>query len=641
MKLFTYKCVYFPLLIFLLSTDILSSQNNTTQCGNKFSLEEIALLNTIKPQLVPFEQKFLSNKTNKSSIKMVNSIPIKAHVIRYSNGSGGICESDLNKAINNLNEQFADAYLNFFLCDDINYINSDTLCHYKKGDESDLIDDINVSNVINIYFTEYLENTDDEEICGYSNNKRNKDFIVIKNSCATNPSSLAHEMGHFFSLIHTHGPDNNTLTTELVDGSNCDTDGDGICDTPADSKLTCENVNNFCQYIGTETDANGHAFTPDTGNIMSYAYKACRTHFSEQQLARMYAFYNTQKNYLACPSFNANFSVDVSQTCGENLLVKFNSTCNNITKWEWDINSDGIIDYTTPNPTHNFIAGIYDVTLTVSNKSNSISKTYTNLIKVGVTTEPLFDENFDEFDIANNNGWTNNDVSNTGFNWLINHGETSSEETGPAHDNTSNSILGNYIYTEASNGNTGDITEFISPCIDVIYENSEIEFAYHMFGKNIGELHVDIKTSNGYINDVIEPLIGQQQTNQTDAFLTKNINLSSYLGETINIRFRAIRGNGWKGDIAIDDIFLKTIITPISDDSVKLYPNPVQNDVLFVKTNNNKQENLVFEISNLVGQKFASGVVTNQPINVSNLSSGTYLLTVLGENSKVVKRFIK
>ena len=27
-------------------------------------------------------------------------------------------------------------------------------------------------------------------------------------------------------------------TTELVDGSNCDTDGDGICDTPADPGLT-------------------------------------------------------------------------------------------------------------------------------------------------------------------------------------------------------------------------------------------------------------------------------------------------------------------------------------------------------------------------------------------------------------------
>ncbi|APY11871.1 hypothetical protein BWZ22_11785 [Seonamhaeicola sp. S2-3] len=135
MKLFAYKNVYFPVLIFLLSTGILSSQNNTTYCGNEFSLEEIALLNTIKPQLVPFEQKFLSNKTNKSSIKIVNSIPIKAHVIRHSNGSGGICESDLNRAISNLNEQFADAYLNFFLCNDINYINSDTLCHYMTRPE--------------------------------------------------------------------------------------------------------------------------------------------------------------------------------------------------------------------------------------------------------------------------------------------------------------------------------------------------------------------------------------------------------------------------------------------------------------------------------------------------------------------------
>jgi hypothetical protein len=102
-------------------------------------------------------------------------------------------------------------------------------------------------------------------------------------------------MGHVFSLLHTHGASNTKMTTELADGSNCDTDGDGICDTPADPKLSSNSINNFCEYIGTETDLNGNLFNPDTKNIMSYSRKACRNNFTNQQLARMYAFFNSAK----------------------------------------------------------------------------------------------------------------------------------------------------------------------------------------------------------------------------------------------------------------------------------------------------------------------------------------------------------
>jgi len=166
-----------------------------------------------------------------------------------------------------------------------------------------------------------------------------------------------------------------------------------------------------------------------------------------------------------------------------------------------------------------------------------------------------------------------------------------------------------------------------------------------MFGNHVGELHVDIKTDTGYINDVIPVLYGSQQSNQDDAFLIKNVDLSSYTNQTINIRFRAIRGASWDGDIAIDDIFIKTIHTAISDETFKVYPNPVKSDMLFVKTNNNSEDGsemeVSFQISNLVGQQFLSGTVTNQPINVSSLSSGTYLLILTDGHSRVVKKIIK
>ncbi|WP_445737492.1 T9SS type A sorting domain-containing protein [Mariniflexile sp.] len=627
--------------IFFSFTVHISAQNEQASCGTVTSSESLNYFNSIKPQLKKYEETFMQMRSSKSTSKTrtINSIPIKAHVIRASNGTGGICDADLNNAISELNTVFAGAFMEFFLCDGINYINEDALYHFKKGDEKSLKETYFVPGLINIYFTDFIENGLDESICGYTDNEGRNDAIVMKNSCVTNDSSLVHELGHFFSLIHTHGVDNIKLTTEFVDGSNCDTDGDGICDTPADPKLTTKNVNNFCEYIGTERDAHGDYFTPDATNIMSYSRKGCRNHFTPQQLARMHAFYLVAKNYLACPSFNANFTVDANQTCESSLTVNFESNCTNVTKWQWDMDSDGIIDYTTQNPTHTFESGIYDVTLTVSNDKKTIKKTFFDFIKVG--TEPNWlQEDFDTFKTVGDNGWTATDVTQNGYNWLSNSGKTPSDTTGPLTDSSSKTGLGTYIYAEASGAKPGDVAEFVSPCITINYENSELEFAYHMFGKNIGELHVDIKTEDGYINDVVPALIGNQQKNQSDAFLTKDINLSSYYNRTINVRFRAIRGAGWDGDIAIDAVSIKTIITPITDKDVIAYPNPIKNDLLYVKSNKG-DEALNFEISNLAGQLCLSGIITNEPINTSKLVSGMYLLTISSNNSKVTKKLIK
>ncbi|GAA3621933.1 T9SS-dependent choice-of-anchor J family protein [Flavivirga jejuensis] len=617
----------------------MSGQNEIEPgCGTTTSQESLDYIYSIKPQIKKHEQVFASNKSNKNNThSVVNSIPVKAHIVRSSKGTGGLCVSDLNNAIETLNAIYAGAYMEFFLCDAINYIDDDGLCHFKKGNESDLKETNYTAGLINIYFIDYLENTSEESICGYSNNVgRHNDIIVIKNSCATNGSSLAHELGHFFSLTHTHGPDSSKMTTELVDGSNCDTDGDGICDTPADPMFTNSNINNFCEYTGIDTDANGHTFNPDTGNLMSYSRKSCRNHFTHQQLARMYAFYQTTKNYLACPSFNANFSVDTSVTCEETLTVNFKNSCSNITNWQWDVDSDGIIDYTNQNPTHTYSTGVYDVTLTVSNKSKTIKQTFSKFIKVGTKITPL-QEDFEDFEIAGDRGWTAIDVSKSGYNWYSNSGKTTTDDTGPL-------IKGKYIYAEASGANLGDIAEFISPCIDITTSNTQLEFSYHMFGKNIGELHIDIQTNNGYINDVIPGIYGSQHSNQDDVFLKQTIDLSSYENQTIKVRFRAVRGASWDGDIAIDDIIIKNIESEQDTfdtlSNIKAYPNPITGATLYIKAKNSESI-LNYQISNLVGQVFLSGTLTDQAINVSRLSSGTYFLTIYSKNSKIVKKIIK
>ncbi|UKM64758.1 T9SS type A sorting domain-containing protein [Flavobacteriaceae bacterium GSB9] len=635
MNILTYKRLLFLITVFILSIQFIFPQQSHIGCGNSVSEETISFYNDIKPQLQKFENSFLSKNSgrNTSAAHSINSIPIKAHVIRHSDGSGGISENDINTSVNNLNTIFSEAHLEFFICNGINYINDDVLCHFKKGDETLLTETNYVPDVINIYFTDHIKNNSEESICGYTENTGKTDIIVIKNDCAKNTSSLAHEMGHYFSLFHTQGNEANG-TKELVDGSNCDTDGDGICDTPADPGLSSENMDYGCNYIGTAQDANGDFYTPDTQNIMSYANKICRTHFSQQQLARMYAFYMTTKSYLACPSFNANIITSETETCNESLTVNLESSTPEATNWQWDMNSDGIIDYKTKSISHTFEKGVYDVTLTVSCKSKSVTKTYHNLIKVGTQTDFL-DEDFEGFTMLDKHGWSTKDINGNGYNWSTAIKETPSDETGP-------NILDNtFIYTEASNGMPGDVAEFISPCFNINYENSGLEFAYHMFGKNIGELHIDIKTSDGYIDDVIPPLVGSQQNNPNDTFKTKTIDLSTYAYQTIKVRFRAIKGNGWEGDIAIDDVFFKTIHTAVTNEIYKIYPNPVANNLLYIK-NAIPSEAATFRITNPMGQHFISGEIINGlPIDVSHLSSGNYLLYIFNGNGRTIKRFVK
>jgi len=114
--------------------------------------------------------------------------------------------------------------------------------------------------------------------------------ILLHKDGVAAPENFIHLMGHYFGLIHTFEGNG----TELVDGSNCGTEGDLICDTPADDYLPPQDLFQFgwldpendCRYISSGTDGNGELFRPDTGNYMSY-YIGCRCGFTHEQYLLM------------------------------------------------------------------------------------------------------------------------------------------------------------------------------------------------------------------------------------------------------------------------------------------------------------------------------------------------------------------
>jgi hypothetical protein len=250
------------------------------------------------PAYQMFSQNFVNNMNSGSrNSLLMDTIPYKVHIIRTSSGTGGISTASLTTAFNNVNTIYTTANMHFKQCGNINYIDSDTYYSFNSANEAALTSANNVTNVINIYFTNSVTTSSGSAACGYAYFPGGPDVIMMNNSCAVNGSTLPHEIGHYFNLYHTHSTSNGA---ELVNGTNCSSAGDLLCDTPADPQLSSSTVSSACVYTGTATDANGMAYTPDPNNIMSYSRKACRTFFSPQQYARISFSALNQRAYLVC-----------------------------------------------------------------------------------------------------------------------------------------------------------------------------------------------------------------------------------------------------------------------------------------------------------------------------------------------------
>ncbi len=223
----------------------------------------------------------------------MRTIPIVAHVVRKTNETGGISKTAIKNAISTANAFYSTINMELEICE-FRYIDDDGIFYHTFNTDSDSIGNSdasynvldvtsrNVSRKINIYFA---ANSSTSWTWRPGSNDK-KQHIMMKNSHAINGTTLSHEIGHWFDLVHTHyGLD------ELVDGSNCDTQGDFVCDTPADPNLS-GNTDSSCNYTGGSSivDANGDTYNPDPTNLLSYA-GSCRNRFTSGQCYRMQSHY--------------------------------------------------------------------------------------------------------------------------------------------------------------------------------------------------------------------------------------------------------------------------------------------------------------------------------------------------------------
>jgi hypothetical protein len=143
-------------------------------------------------------------------------IPVKAHIIRKSDGTGGLSLQKFQAEFDSVNQLYKNARIQFELCGQINYIDNSIYRTLNMPEEEDLLtQSAEVARVINIYFSDTVL-LNGKRICGYSFLPPGPNNIFIDNACVNNGNTVAHELGHFFSLLHTHGESNTELTDELV-----------------------------------------------------------------------------------------------------------------------------------------------------------------------------------------------------------------------------------------------------------------------------------------------------------------------------------------------------------------------------------------------------------------------------------------
>ena len=239
-------------------------------------------------------------------------IPITFHLVAATNGTGRIQEEDVFRQLHSLNNQYADQDVVYYI-DRLSYFDNDAVYNTPASSAARIqMRGRKDNNSINVYITLNADSGSGGPGQTLAYYDPQDDWIVSrKNQINSGTKSLAHELGHFFSLPHPHaGWDcypytdedygnpvtaeftipcdggGGSLPIELQNGSNCTTAGDRICDTPPDYNIGLLHQNG-CANNTSIKDKNGEVITPITTNYMSY-YMECDT----------WSFTQTQKNLM-------------------------------------------------------------------------------------------------------------------------------------------------------------------------------------------------------------------------------------------------------------------------------------------------------------------------------------------------------
>lgn len=319
------------------------------------------------------------------------------HLVRHANGSGGQNASVITAVLNNFNTAFNLKGINF-QNQGYDEVLTDTYYDFLPKDDSQffsLISLQSVGNAINVYLLDDSAMNGGRAVIGGNAMVIGGGYIIpFSNPTQTQllvPSlASAHEMGHCLGLYHTF---EQSFGTEFVNESNCQTTGDLVCDTNAETPDFKFTENSNCQRTITKQDPNGDFYNWDIGNIMNYARPSCYSGFTNGQAVRMKAtmgmgqgiaaaiqqtplyvggIYSYGVNTFGIYSANNGISVSSSANTVTIQLPNFGTS----TSYIWTVNSRaGSVNYTSNGRYASITLGggaTFNVTCHASNGCGSI-----------------------------------------------------------------------------------------------------------------------------------------------------------------------------------------------------------------------------------------------------------------------------
>jgi hypothetical protein len=296
--------------LFLLNVSALFGQNNF--CGTPPISEQALAQRFAAVGFVP------GSTQTASSIQTTYSIPIKTVLVRNAAGVNSFPDPRfwMEEAIRWMNERFKTQNISFYQCnyqvvDDGNFFNLQPTALLQL---TDLYGD---AQALNVFIVENITDGTDGKYVSRNGNVNNAVAIDLGTYKAI--SNLAHEVGHFLGLAHTH---ENTLSAIscnnivynvpkyrndnscFVSSNLCacisqpggckgENTGDLISDTPVDPyeyPTPCASLNcgdNCMINISLPCRQEVLNYSPPHDNIMSNYSESCKTRFSQKQLEVM------------------------------------------------------------------------------------------------------------------------------------------------------------------------------------------------------------------------------------------------------------------------------------------------------------------------------------------------------------------
>lgn len=269
------------------------------QCTS-INAQTIAECSTPPPTFDPLDQIDSTIQAQaKTAITLKMTVRIFVHIIRQSNGTGGLTTQQVENAMSIMENHYQnnidfDRIICFFRVGQ-DEIHNDNFYNFTGAQFNSLVQTNSHSDAIDIYLLG--TNVSTGSFGGQASGIPGGAFVINGNLAET--GVISHEMGHCLGLYHTH---ETSFGQECADGSNCNYAGDRICDTPADPGLSGK-VNADCiifTSLGLDP-CNNDNYSPDPGSIMSYSQPQCLHDFTHGQGTRMYIVTTNQNASVLVP----------------------------------------------------------------------------------------------------------------------------------------------------------------------------------------------------------------------------------------------------------------------------------------------------------------------------------------------------